>query len=119
MDIISVYTRAQAIEDGQLIDLTEWARETGFRYPVAVTTGVWAYIEPPADAAGQDVRGRAHDVLYLLFVAIKRSRGGSRVEYKVTFQQGPRKRETVDLYSVCGPGDSAEPVITIMLTNED
>ena len=24
------YTRAQAIEDGVLIDLTEWASETGF-----------------------------------------------------------------------------------------
>ena len=31
--IIFSYTRAQAIEDGVLIDLTEWARETDSRSP--------------------------------------------------------------------------------------
>ena len=35
------YTRAQAIEDGVLVDLTAWAKETGFRIPVACTSTVW------------------------------------------------------------------------------
>ncbi len=34
--VISVYTRAQAIEDGVLVDVSETAREAGFRIPVAV-----------------------------------------------------------------------------------
>ena len=47
MPVIFSYTRAQAIEDGVLIDLTEWAKETGFRYPVACTTAVWNdYVAP-------------------------------------------------------------------------
>jgi hypothetical protein len=29
------------------------------------------------------------------------------------------KQETVQLKAVCGPGDNAEPVITIMLPDED
>lgn len=35
--VIHTYTRAQAIEDGVLIDVSEMAREAGFRWPVAVT----------------------------------------------------------------------------------
>ena len=41
--VISVYTRAQAIEDGILVDVSETAREAGFRIPVAVTRSVWDY----------------------------------------------------------------------------
>jgi hypothetical protein len=29
------------------------------------------------------------------------------------------KQETVTLKAICGPGDTAEPVITIMLPEED
>ena len=38
--VIFSYTRAQAIEDGVLVDLSAWAREEGFRYPLAVTSTV-------------------------------------------------------------------------------
>ena len=40
--VISVYTRAQAIEDGILVDVSETAREAGFRIPVAITRTVWS-----------------------------------------------------------------------------
>lgn len=40
-DIISRYTRAEAIEDGELIDVTETAREAGFTVPVARTRAAW------------------------------------------------------------------------------
>lgn len=43
-EVISVYTRAQALEDGVLVDLTDWAREAGFKIPVAVTQGVWSVV---------------------------------------------------------------------------
>ena len=39
--VISVYTRAQAIEDGILVDVSETAREAGFKIPVAITRAVW------------------------------------------------------------------------------
>ena len=38
---IYVYTRAQAIEDGELIDVSKTAKQTGFKLPVAVTRAVW------------------------------------------------------------------------------
>jgi hypothetical protein len=39
---IAVYSRQQAIEDGVLADVTETAREVGFRIPVTFTAAVWA-----------------------------------------------------------------------------
>ena len=67
--IIHSYTRAQAIEDGVLVDLTEWARETGFHIPVACTAAVWRqYVTPPKGTRelGQSERGRAHDMLWMV-----------------------------------------------------
>ena len=57
---ISVYTRAQAIEDGELVDVTEWASSKtgfmgGFTVPVAVTRSVWADIEM-SSLEGSDTR---------------------------------------------------------------
>ena len=41
-ELISTYTRAQAIDDGVLIDVSDVAREAGLKYPTAVTQAVWA-----------------------------------------------------------------------------
>ena len=132
--VIFSYTRAQAIEDGVLVDLTEWAKETGFRIPVACTSEVWdRYITPPAGTheLGQSERGRGHDVLWMLFVAIKRqsahnkahgnghAQSDDRLLYEVIFLRGPNRQETVKLKSICGPGDHGESVLTIMLPHED
>jgi hypothetical protein len=44
--VIHAYSRANAIEDGVLIDVSSVAKEAGFKIPVAVTSGVWErYIE--------------------------------------------------------------------------
>ena len=59
--VIFSYTRARAIEDGVLVDLSEWARETGFKVPVACTAAVWhGHIVPPEGTRelGQSERGR-------------------------------------------------------------
>ena len=60
-DVICTYTRAQAIEDGYLVDVTETAKEAGIRYPVALTRAVWDGIitpDPRAVKWGQDEAGR-------------------------------------------------------------
>jgi Family of unknown function (DUF6573) len=71
--VIFSYTRAQAIADGVLVDVSELAKEAGFRFPVAVTTGVWAEcVAVPDGVAGQDETGRLWDVLNVLRFAIQR-----------------------------------------------
>ena len=122
-EVIYQYTRAQALADGVLVDLSEWARETGFVIPVACTQAVWdGYIVPPADTRelGQSERGRAHDVLFLLFHAIRHTnRQGNVLQYEVGFLMEGAKHRTVTLKAICGPGDEAEPVMTIMTPDED
>lgn len=41
-EVISVYTRAQALADGVLIDAGPMAREAGFRWLTAITAGARA-----------------------------------------------------------------------------
>ena len=122
MPVIFSYTRAQAIDDGVLTDLTEWARETGFRYPVACTAAVWNdFVVPREDlrSLGQSERGRADDLLWMLLCAIRRSGAGDRIYFETVFLLSPRRRVTARFQTICGPGDDGEPVITIMLPNED
>ncbi|CAJ6925858.1 ISBma1, transposase [Burkholderia pseudomallei] len=48
--VIFSYTRAQAIADGVLIDVSSAALDVGFRHPVALTSAVWADCVAWADA---------------------------------------------------------------------
>ena len=128
-DVVYRYTRAQAIDDGVLIDLTDLAKETGFRIPVACTAAVWhEYIVPSEELEepGQSERGRAHDMLWILFNAIRQADADTdRLLFKVIFLmpsqcRGRREcRDTGTLNSLCGPGDEGEPVLTILLPSED
>lgn len=125
---IHTYTRAQAIADGALIDLCAEARREGvqmpFKFPVACTAALWAWIVPSEDEKihdGQSIAGRLWDVLWMLLCAVKRSRGGSDLNYDVIFlrREGNKaKRHTITIRSVCGPGDDMAPVITLMLPDE-
>jgi hypothetical protein len=120
--VIFQYTRAQAIEDGVLIDLTDWAKETGFKIPVACTAAVWNGYVVPTDRTrelGQSERGRAHDLLWMLFNAIRKGGSGDSLLFQVMFLQTPHRHVIVKLKSVCGPGDHGEPALTIMLPGED
>lgn len=122
--VIFSYTREQAIEDGVLVDLTEWAAETGFKIPVACTAAIWhQYIVPPdgTKELGQSERGRAHDLLWMVFCAIRGSKPTECecLPFKVIFLQAPRRHKEVTLKAHCGPGDRGEPVLTLMLPNED
>ena len=123
MPIIFSYSRAQAIADGVLVDLTEWAKETGFRVPVACTTAVWhGYIVPANELrpVGQSERGRAHDILWLLYVAIRKSTSRSdQLRFNVAFLMSPRNHQTIELKAISGPGDTGEAVLTILMPDED
>ena len=119
--LIDSYSRAQAIEDGQLIDISTLAREAGFLWPVAVTAALWhGYIVPPAILGGQSWQGRAWDMLNVLRLAIRRAADTSELAFTVLFQMDEVKPlERVILTSHCGPGDGMEPVITIILPGEE
>lgn len=138
-EVISSYSRAQAIEDGVLADVSELAREAGIKFPVAVSQGVMKVLAPWDDGRegdfnkpkegqalyglGQSFQGRAWDMLQILLYEIRRGHGGDRVDFAPLFLMSHKwtqdKPMPVKMYALCGPGDNAEPVITVMLPEED
>ena len=117
------YTRAMAIADGVLIDVSDMAKEAGYKYPVAMTdTAYQKCVAVPESLKGeQDEDGRLWDVLWMSrFRKIIPGSEGTTAMFDVLVQTKPgRKPERVTLKAVCGPGDTAAPVITMMLPEED
>src|SRR4029077_5729182 len=63
-EVIFSYTRAQAIADRVLVDITPTALEAGFRFPVAATAALMTAIQMvPQQYAHQDAEGRLWDVM--------------------------------------------------------
>lgn len=125
--LVSAYTRAQAIADGYLIDVTETAREAGFRLPVAMTHAAWVgCVEwDQSDSQRQvyqDQEGRLWDVLSM---AMNYARVNQYVsEFVFTFYRVPRggrgqKARQTFLKAVVAPGDDGKAVLTIQEPNED
>lgn len=122
-EVIFAYSRAQAIADGVLVDVTTLAKEAGFRVPVALTAAVWADCvawDSEHEQTPQDETGRLWDVLLMAHVAARRSSGTDRVPVELSRipSQGVYA-EPVQLIAHIGPGDAAEPVLTIMQPGED
>jgi hypothetical protein len=121
-DVVHRYSRADALRDGVLIDVSAVAREASIRYPVALTRAVWERcVAVPPGVICQDQAGRLWDVLFLLRLAISRGGSGPGVRFGVHVRNDNRDRlpPLVRLKALCGPGDQAEPVVTVMLLNED
>jgi hypothetical protein len=135
------YTRAQAIADGVLVDLTTaidhqgqlLCQQAGFKIPVAITRAAWAKTieaggtwkttgdgETLELKGGQSLTGRLWDVLHLLRMACGQAKENDQVHFEVSVDvNGDGRHETVRLWALCGPGDDAGPVMTVMLEGED
>jgi hypothetical protein len=62
-ELISSYTRSEALADGVLVDVTETAREAGFVIPVALTRAAWdlcVALSPAAERSCNDEPGRCY-----------------------------------------------------------
>jgi hypothetical protein len=128
MELIYSYTRAQAIADGVLVDVSAQAKETGFRVPVALTCAVWEdcalwteHDEATNAGQGQSTEGRLWDILTMAYLAATRT-DGDRAPFSLF--RVPRNGDNgsslrVDLVLTIHPGDEGEPVCTIMLPDED
>lgn len=140
---IHTYTRAQAIADGVLVDVTDreaGGREAGLPWPVAMTARAFAdtvaWVEGPEGNvearkpyAGQSEAGRLWDVLMVARAfALRRAcaqaqqRGAAAVSFTVyrvpATGRGIMPRPTT-LVLRLGLGDDGSPVVTITLPDED
>lgn len=135
------YTRAQAIADGALVDLTTatdnkgqlLCQQAGFKVPIAITRTAWTKTieiggiwKPDGKGqvlelkGGQSLTGRLWDLLWMLRVASGKAAKSDRVHFQVLVDvHGDGRRDVVKLWALCGPGDDAQSVITIMVEGED
>jgi len=122
-NIIYAYTRKQAVEDGEQVDVSTTAAEAGIRFPVFLTRRVFdAYVTVPPNVTGQDEAGRLWDIVWMLRSAIKSGRSdGDRIAYSLYVRNDNRRPRLVKLVAACGAHDMdlPEPAITVMLPDED
>ena len=119
--MIYAYTRAQAHTDGILVDVTETAKEVGFKLPVAITEALHNCLTPTkAEASiGQDYDSRLWNVLWVAAFTIKLADRGSDtmtftvVQQEVDTKSGRPQNVELRLRAVCGPVLAGEPVIMI------
>ena len=126
--VLSVYTRAQAIEDGILVDVSETAREAGFKIPVALSRSVWERLValPEGYRGFQDEAGRLWDVLWMARHYALGAPNSDRVTMCVLVRdirkdlrdsnRPPRRHFPI---VAIGAGDDARPAITIMWPEDD
>ncbi len=117
--IVYLYSRAQALEDGVLVDISSLAEEAGFKCPVAVTRAVYELLNNTYQP-GQSFEGRAWDLLMVLHFEIMRKKN-TDIIYFAPYFNAPCHVEPkpYEMWAKCGPGDNHEPVITVMFLCED
>lgn len=113
-EVIHSYTRAEAIADGFLFDVSEIARAERFRFPVAF--GFYAY----TDAVDFDGKTAAYPARITAVLSAAREairdwpESAYRGEFQIDRAEGDAEPDLLTLTAHCGPGDQGEPVITIM-----
>lgn len=127
-DVIHSYSRAQAIEDGVLVDLSGAEAIRGdvadvcrqhYKFPVACTATAFDIIDAAVKnkRCCNDYAGIVHDMLWMSKVA-KRQINESTIIFPVIIRGAGRRRH-YDFKLIVGPGDRGEPAITIGIASED
>jgi len=114
-DIISVYTRQQAIEDGSFIDVTGVAKKNGFTIPIALTTNLFhSHIKSDNDAL---TNRRLHLFLLILYKKIVESDKSDNM-LCTSFDFGDGKQTKV--WAVIEPQSPTDPspAMNIMLPED-
>ena len=86
--LICCYTRQKALDDGVLVDVSDFVSDFGFIVPVAVTATLFnGYILPSAKLveAGQTSESRMIDLLVILLLKIIARPHTDRITFNVSF----------------------------------
>ena len=127
--VIYAYTRAQAMDDGVLVEVPESAsRAAGFKVPMAMTATAWGVtVGFGTDLA--ELLAKATAVLSAAMLEFRQSEHrarmglgepvGDRLAFAYDAEREDGGVDVVQLILVIAPGDSGEPVGTVMLPGED
>ena len=137
-ETICAYTRKQAIEDGVLVDIMQdeqmsdiakrhykfpisctYIAKRHYKFPISCTSSVFGIMKKAVENSeySNDYAGILHDMLWMSKV-MKRQIDESTIIFRVIIAGAGRQRN-YDFKLQVGPGDQGEPVITIMMPDED
>lgn len=121
-EVIHRYTRAQAIADGVLVDVSAQARGCGLRLPVAMTATLFADCACWAKGSnwGNGEPTAEQFVRWLLCFACETIRASKptdtdRLGLSLAHFAGCPSTALIHI----GPGDEGEPVVTLMYPGEE
>lgn len=121
IEVIHTYTRAEALADGVLIDITEAAKAHRFRHHFAITSTAYAELVSEycrgSNTSEAERLGDILDMLYLTIVTGPRGLNRLTMNFGTVDAEGVSHR--VDVTAHCHPGDDGEPVMTLMLPGEE
>lgn len=110
-------TRQDAIEDGDLIEITRMGRDLGITLPLAVSARAAQSMVPFPNIPQETVTENLWDTLHAF-----RARACTTTEGVFEFQVSLYQNglvPTLTFKAAVSPGDDGEPVITIMLPDEN
>ncbi len=118
--VVSSYTRAQAIADGVLIDVSEIAKKYGFIRHAVITDTLWKSIVAHGDES--EMMGRLRALIRTCYIETSKAVRSGHVANRVYFDydnvvDGVKYHHKIIIH--IGPGDDPEPVITIMMPCDD
>jgi hypothetical protein len=116
---IHIYSRKEALADGEQIGVSRVAQEAGIKFPVFLTRSVYSQF---VALAAQAKTNRLRNMLTALKSAIQASRGRTdRVRFAFYVRDEESRPQLVSLLAVCAPldYDNPRPSITVMLPDED
>jgi hypothetical protein len=118
-------TRAQALADGVLIDISEFSKEAYFRCPMAVTGNLfYHYLSPHYRllSCGQSLITRIRDTLTVLKTAIYAEPKARQLTFTASFVMFIEHTPTpvpVQITATLGCDDDGKSVITLSLPEEN
>ncbi|AWI08327.1 DUF6573 family protein [Ereboglobus luteus] len=114
--VIYSYTRKQAINDGVLVDLSNYeVVKQHWKLPIACTDTLWQTIEAAMrQDDSQDISGILHDISTMAKLQIRGADTSDVVLFDVKLG-----KETHKLKLHMGPGDTPDQVLTLMFSDED
>lgn len=110
-------TRQDAIDDGDLIEITRMGREIGITFPLAVSAQAAQRMVPFPNIPQEIVTENLWDTLHAF-----RDRASMTTAEEFEFQASLYLNglvPTITFKATVSPGDDGEPVITIMMPDED
>jgi len=124
-EVISSYSRRQALEDGMqadanIGDLAEVTRQH-FKWPVYITRSLWNLMEKAVENRkyGNDWKGVWHDICWMGKQAMRISRDPHEVSFKVIITgTGRTKYHTIVLQAGPRDIDDPSPALTFMLPED-